>query len=93
MYGPIPQCAVRDGDRECDRPYRATIRIRRSKHGPVVRRVHSNDEGRFRVRLWPGRYVLDPVNHGRYPHADRMTVRVRCGRFTRVRIHYTSGIR
>ena len=93
VYGPVAECAVRDGQEDCYRPYEATIRIRRSRHGRVIRRVQSNAKGRFRVELAPGRYVLDPVNHGRFPHADRKTVHVACGRYTRVRIQYNSGIR
>ncbi len=91
-YGPVPSCGAPQPGVRCNRPYRATIRIRRRGDDDVIRRVRSNRQGRFRVELEPGRYVLDPVNKHPFPRAERQRVHVRNGEFIKVHIHYASGI-
>jgi hypothetical protein len=90
-----PTCpVVVEGDPSCeDRPYEATIRILRD--GRLVAHARSDEDGRFRRRLRPGRYVLDPVepNGSGPPSAPSRAVRVHRHRFTFVTIEFDSGIR
>ena len=90
-----PMCPVVQEGVPCpDKPLAATIRVRKAG-GRVVATAHSGEEGRFRVRLAPGRYVLEPVspNAGVPPYAAPLTVRVRSHRFTEITVSYDSGIR
>ncbi|HZL48513.1 MAG TPA: hypothetical protein VFC30_05810 [Solirubrobacteraceae bacterium] len=85
---PVPGCAPR--------PLRATLRIRRvGSHGPSAS-VRSAADGRFRVRLYPGTFVVQALAHAgaalpRPPAASR--VQVHAGRYTFVTITYDTGIR
>ena len=89
-----PTCPVAHEGETCSGPYAgAEIRVRRARDGQILRRVRTGKHGRFRVRLHPGRYVLDPVNGHPFPHADEKRVRVEDGRFTYVEIDYDTGLR
>jgi hypothetical protein len=75
------------------RPYQAVIAVLDDK-GQTVTRSQSGVDGRFQVRLKPGRYVLCPEKpSGIYPRADRQLVNVSEGAFTSIQINYDSGIR
>jgi hypothetical protein len=90
-----PLCPVVQEGVPCpDAPFEASIRIRRES-GKAVKTVRSGKDGRFRVNLAPGRYVLEPLspNEGAPPYAAPAAVRVRAHAFTRVTISYDSGIR
>jgi hypothetical protein len=76
-----------------DAPYEASILLRDAT-GKVVATVRSGEDGRFRVNLAPGEYVLEPVQgEGGLPYAGPVTVEVREHEFTSVTISYDSGIR
>ena len=90
-----PMCPVVQAGVPCpDQPFQAKITVRKAG-GKVVATVRSGTDGRFRVNLAPGRYVLEPLspNEGAPPYARQTTARVRPHRFTRVKIVYDSGIR
>jgi hypothetical protein len=91
LYGPT--CPVERPGERCVRPYEATLRIRQRATHKLVATVRSADDGRFRVRLAPGRYVIVPVSGRPYPQASPQRVRVRRHEFTRVTIRFDSGIR
>jgi hypothetical protein len=91
LYGPT--CPVERPDDRCIRPYEATLRILRQATHRLVATVRSAEDGRFRVRLAPGRYVIVPVSGRPYPQASRRPVRVRRHEFTRVTIRFDGGIR
>lgn len=90
-YGPT--CPVERPGERCERPYDARLRIRNRSAKKVVASVRSGKDGRFRVRLRPGRYVVEPVSKSLYPHADPVPATVHAHRFTRVTISFDSGIR
>jgi hypothetical protein len=84
---PRPQCAPR--------PLEVGVRVRRAGQSGA-RIVHSGADGRFRVRLSPGIYIVQGLPEAnpplpRPPAARR--VRVRAGRFTSITITYDTGIR
>lgn len=74
------------------RPYEAIIGVENGA-GRVVAEVRSDPDGRFRIILEPGTYVLRPASDAMYPQAPAQTVTVARDHFTPVRIVYDSGIR
>ena len=74
------------------RPYEALIGVADGT-GRVVAEVRSGPDGRFRIVLEPGTYVLHPASDAIYPQAPAQTVTVSEDQFTPVRITYDSGIR
>lgn len=69
----------------------------RCDEGREVARTRTDEDGKFRINLAPGRYLLvarSPQPNSRFPHPpDPMTLRVREGRFKDVTLHYDTGIR
>jgi len=74
------------------RPYEALIAVA-DGGGRTVAEVRSDADGRFRIILEPGTYVLHPESDAIYPHAPAQSVTVVKDRFTPVRVTYDSGIR
>jgi hypothetical protein len=74
------------------RPYQASINVL-DEQRRVVAQVQSDVDGRFRVVLPLGRYVLDPQHGGRRPRAAQQVVTVHPGALTPVRVNYDSGMR
>jgi hypothetical protein len=91
-----PQCPVLEEGVPCpDRPYQAELRVLEESSGRVVVTFTSGADGRFRVDLPPGRYVLDPgepllVDE---PRAEKMTINVEAGSYTEVTVRFDSGVR
>lgn len=88
-----PTCPVERPGKVCERPYQATITIRREPTRTLVTRVQSSATGHFRIALAPGRYLLIPKNGRPYPRSSPQIATVRSHRYTAVRISYDSGIR
>lgn len=88
-----PTCPVQRVGETCERPYAATMSLRRLGSTAPARTVRSGDDGRFRVALRVGRYRLTPRHSAPFPHAEPQTVIVRAGRFTRVTVAFDTGIR
>lgn len=85
---PASQCAPR--------PLAATLRIRREPGPAHAFLVRSGRDGRFRVVLEPGRYVLTPRPQSGSPlprPPAPVDVIVRLHRFSHVVIEYDTGIR
>lgn len=91
LYGPT--CPVQREGQSCTRPYRATIVVRREPSNSLIVRAHSGADGRFTVRLRPGRYQLRPTNGVPYPRASAQTVTVAAHQYVRVTVSFDSGIR
>lgn len=88
-----PTCPVARPGKLCERPYRATLTIRRETGGPLVTRVRSSSDGRFRISLAPGRYLVLPHNGHPYPRSSPEVATVYSHRYTTVLVRYESGIR
>jgi hypothetical protein len=91
LYGPT--CPVQRPGRSCERPYQASIAIRREHTGTLVMHVRSGTDGRFTAYLAAGSYLLVPRNGRPYPRARSQTVSVRRDALTAVTVRYDSGIR
>lgn len=76
-------------------PFEADMVVRDATSGAVVVNVASSADGRFRVDLEPGSYVLAPAQTAMTaaPSADPVPFEVRAGRYTQVEVKYDSGIR
>jgi hypothetical protein len=91
-----PTCPVQmPDDPECDdQPYAATVVIRSANGRFTVTRYTAGSDGRFRVPLFPGTYLLDPLPGATgFPFSSPQTVVVQSGTFTDVTISYDTGIR
>jgi hypothetical protein len=89
--GPItPVCAI---EVPCDGPATG-VRLLVRRGGVVMRRAVTNDEGRARLAVQPGRYVVT-ASYGELlrPRVQSVSIRVRAGRATRVRFAFDTGIR
>lgn len=88
-----PQCPVQTSENPCpDLPYQAWIEVRTAA-GVSVTRVRSGEDGRFRVGLRSGLYVLDPESGNPFPIAGEIEVRIGEGVYTEVTVSFDTGIR
>jgi hypothetical protein len=81
--GPDPECAARLSA--------LTVSIL-DERGQTVQQVQPDTDGRFRLSLPPGSYVVYP-ERGPWINAREQTVVVASGQFTQVRVVYESGVR
>jgi len=89
--GPItPVCAV---EVPCDGPA-AGVRLVVRRSCVVVRRAVTDPQGRARIALLPGRYVVT-ASYGAVlrPRVESAAVQVRTGRTSLVRFAFDTGIR
>ncbi|MHB8658743.1 MAG: hypothetical protein ACYC91_12455 [Solirubrobacteraceae bacterium] len=85
---PQPRCAPR--------PLAVALRVRRLRGAGGTRTVRSGVNGRFRVRLAPGDYLVQPLARSGSPFPRPpapLRVLVRRGHFTPITIIYDTGIR
>jgi hypothetical protein len=91
-----PQCPVENPDNpDCaDKPYQGTVIVKTPNGLLQVTRFTADADGRFRVPLYPGTYLLDPLpGTNGLPRVNEQTVEVNPGTFTDVAISYDTGIR
>ena len=88
-----PMCPVVQPEQDCpDQPYQATLTVK-SPEGVQVAQIQTDAQGRFRVSLVPGKYILHPESPNGIPFADDQEFSVETGRYTQIPVHYDSGIR
>lgn len=88
-----PQCPVQSLENPCpDLPYQAWIKVR-TEAGRFITRIQSDEDGRFRVGLRAGSYVLDPESGNPFPVASEIEVEVEEEVFTQVTVSFDTGIR
>lgn len=92
-----PTCPVEREDTPCpDQPYAgARLRITERETGDVAATVTADEQGRFRVPLAPGEYVIDaePTEGRPLPFAKPVDVTVRPDEYTDVTVAFDTGIR
>jgi hypothetical protein len=95
--GGCPGPATEDGAGCTSGPLKATVRVLRACDRSEVRRFTSRKrDGHYRVRLGPGRYVLDPLEEGTDTYAlykGTINVRVHKHKFALRNISYDNGMR
>lgn len=77
-----------------DKPYKAALKILSQKREEVTQ-VQTDAEGKFKIALEPGEYVISPVapNPMRPPYPEEQTVTVKASQFTKVVVRFDTGIR
>lgn len=87
-----PSCPVQRVDSPCpDRPYEARLTLWRN--GDKIAETRSDADGRFRIIVAPGDYLLVGESAGTLPRGTQQAVTVEDGRLTQVQVQYDSGIR
>jgi hypothetical protein len=94
VIGPI-RPVIRVNDTAPDTaPYQTTLVIATAKERREVARVETGSDGKFRVNLPPGEYIVMTVRQGKIGgRASEEQVVVSAGAFTHVRMNFDSGIR
>ena len=88
-----PTCPViREGESCPDQPYQAVLTVN-SLGGKRIAQIQTDEEGRFKIPLEPGDYILHPESPNVMPYAQEQTVTVEEGKFTEITVTYDSGIR
>jgi hypothetical protein len=88
-----PMCSVVQLGQECpDQPYQATLTVN-GPDGRKIVQIQSDAQGRFRIPLAPGDYILYPESPNGIPFASEQSFRVEAGIFTQILVSYDSGIR
>lgn len=88
-----PMCPVVQVGQECpDQPYQAVLTVN-SPEGERIVQVQTDEEGRFKIPLLPGEYILHPQSADALPFASEQTVFVEEGKYTQVIVNYDSGVR
>lgn len=88
-----PMCPVVQEGQECaDQPYQALLTVL-SPDGREIVQVQTDEQGRFKIPLAPGEYILRPESPNVLPYASEQPFVVEAGRFTQITVTYDSGIR
>jgi hypothetical protein len=88
-----PMCPVMREGEECpDQPYQAVLTVTSPKGERIVQ-VQTEADGRFRIPLPPGEYILHPESPNILPFAQEQSFVVMESEFIRVDVKYDSGIR
>jgi len=89
-----PTCPVqKPNDPACDdRPYAGLAQVE-TLEGMVVAQVQADAEGRFKVGVRPGAYILAGKSAPVYPRGERIGVTVPQSGFAPVTLHFDTGIR
>ena len=88
-----PMCPVVQEGQECpDQPYQATLTVN-SPEGRKIVQIQTDKDGRFKIPLAPGEYVLHPESPNVMPFASEQSLTVEAGKFTEIVVNYDSGIR
>jgi hypothetical protein len=88
-----PMCPVVQIGQECpDQPYQAVLTVN-SPEGEKIVQIQTDADGRFRIPLEPGDYILHPESENVFPFAAEQSFTVVEGKFTQLTVTYDSGIR
>ena len=88
-----PTCPVERSGHPCPpAPVSATVQAR-TVHGHVVSSTHTDNNGRYRLRLRPGRYNLVAITTKPFPRCSPVNVKVSADLTTRTPISCDTGIR
>jgi hypothetical protein len=95
LYGIVsegPTEPVCRANARCDRPA-ANVRLRFVRNGMTVAAVCTDDRGRYRIALRPGRYAVRLAASGIGSIMEPSHVTVPSSRYARVNLYRDTGIR
>lgn len=92
LSGPACPGPERPGSPCPDQPVAMLFQVLDAR-GSLVSQFQSDAQGRFRLPLPPGSYVLHPVTSSPFPLVHDENVLVQTGKYTDLEIHFDSGIR
>jgi hypothetical protein len=88
-----PMCpAVQVGQPCPDQPYQTKLTIN-GQDGKRITQVQTDQQGRFKISLKPGQYILHPESPNVMPFTAEQSFSVAAGQFTQITVNYDSGIR
>lgn len=88
-----PNCpVVREGEECQDQPYQAILTVNSPKGERIVQ-IQTGEDGRFKIPLQPGEYILHPESPNVLSFAGDQMVLVETGKFTQIIVIFDSGIR
>lgn len=90
-----PMSAVVSSEKSVpDKPYKADLKIL-SPEREEITQIKTDAEGKFKIVLEPGVYIISPVSRNplRPPYPEEQTVTVKADQFTKVTVHFDTGIR
>jgi hypothetical protein len=92
---PVRPGPVREGHPPSKAAYQTTLVVYAENDGHEVARVDTGADGRFKVSLPPGRYIIGPPRDSqrRLPRGMEVAVEVLAGRHTTVTVTFDSGMR
>jgi hypothetical protein len=93
LLGPTSPVVSSDKPRT-DKPYKAKLKILNQDREEVLQ-LDTDEEGRFKITLEPGKYIISPVapNLLRPPYPEEQKVTVKMNEFTEVKVIFDTGIR
>jgi hypothetical protein len=95
LYGTVREGPIRPvcrANASCDRPA-ANVRLRFVRNGMTVAAARTDDRGRYRVALRPGRYAVRAGANGLGSLVEPSHVTVPATRYARVNFYRDTGIR
>ena len=88
-----PMCPVVQQGQECpDQAYQATLTVN-DLNGVQIVQFQTDEQGRFKVPLVPGGYILHPESPNGIASAGEQSFVVQTGQYTQITVNYDSGIR
>jgi len=91
LIGPV--CPVEQQGETCpDRPYQATLTVNNPKGEKIVQ-IETDEDGKFKIPLEPGNYILVPESTDMIPFASEQAFTVTEGKYTQLTVAFDSGIR
>jgi hypothetical protein len=95
LIGPTRPGPIRLGDKPHQQPFKTALVISTPGDGREVARLETGADGKFRISLPPGEYLVGPpAAPSRFlPRATEQLVRVLPGQFANLIIHFDSGMR
>jgi hypothetical protein len=88
-----PMCPVVQVGQPCpDQPYQTKLTIN-GQDGKRITQVQTDQQGRFKISLKPGQYILHPESPNVMPFTAEQSFSVAAGQFTQITVNYDSGIR
>jgi Carboxypeptidase regulatory-like domain len=95
LYGTVregPTQPVCRTNARCDRPA-AKLRLRFVRNGMTVAATRTDDRGRYRISLRPGRYAVRAATNGVGSIVEPSQVTVPAARYARVNLYRDTGMR